>query len=191
MENKERKLVDVTTGQEGRFRWAAVSAMLLAIGAILRLVSPSIAGISPNWIISMYCLAIVLFRLPPSRALGIGLVAGALCLATSKSMFPYGNLISEPVGALVCALIVGLPFRMKLGKLDLRPALGALFGTLASGLTFTTLAKLILGLPLNVYLYGMLPVVVTMSVANTVVAQLLYYPVTALLGGFAAKQKEN
>ena len=191
MENKERELVDVTTGQEGRFRWAAVSAMLLAIGAILRLVSPSIAGISPNWIISMYCLAIVLFRLPPSRALGIGLVAGALCLATSKSVFPYGNLISEPMGALVCALIVSLPFSMKLGKLDLRPAMGALFGTLASGLTFTTLAKLILGLPLNVYLYGMLPVVVTMTVANTVVAQLLYYPVTALLGGFATKHKEN
>lgn len=191
MENKERELVDVTTGQEGRFRWAAVSAMLLAIGAILRLVSPSIAGISPNWIISMYCLAIVLFRLSPSRALGIGLVAGALCLATSKSMFPYGNLISEPIGALVCALIVSLPFNLKLGKIDLRLAMGALFGTLASGLTFTTLAKLILGLPLNVYLYGMLPVVVTMTIANTVVTQLLYYPVTALLSGFAAKQKAN
>jgi len=37
----------------------------------------------------------------------------------------------------------------------------------------------------------MLPVVVTMTVANTVVAQLLYYPVTALLGGFAAKHKEG
>jgi energy-coupling factor transport system ATP-binding protein len=191
MENKERELVNVTTGQEGRFRWAAVSAMLLAIGAILRLVSPSIAGISPNWIISMYCLAIVLFRLPASRAIGIGLVAGALCLATSKSVFPYGNLISEPMGALVCALVVGLPFSMKLGRIDFRPAIGALFGTLASGLTFTTLAKLILGLPLKVYLYGMLPVVVTMTIANTVVAQALYYPVTALIGGLAAKHKEN
>jgi len=191
MENKERELVTVTTGQEGRFRWAAVSAMLLAIGAILRLVSPSIAGISPNWIIAMYCLAIVLFRLPASRAMGIGLVAGALCLATSKSVFPYGNLISEPMGALVCALIVGLPFSLKLGRLDLRPAIGALCGTLASGLTFTTLAKLLLGLPLKVYLYGMLPVVVTMTIANTVVAQALFYPVTALLGGFAAKRKED
>lgn len=191
MENKERELVDVTTGQEGRFRWAAVSAMLLAIGAILRLVSPSIAGISPNWIISMYCLAIVLFKLSPSRALGVGLVAGALCLATSKSVFPYGNLISEPMGALVCALVISLPFSMKLGRLDLRPAVGALLGTVASGLTFTTLAKVVLAIPLQVYLYGMLPVVVTMAVANTVVAQLLYYPVTALLGGFAAKSEES
>lgn len=189
MENQNRELVTVSTGQEGRFRWAAVSAMLLAIGAILRLVSPSIAGISPNWIIAMYCLAIVLFRPSYGRAAGIGLVAGALCLATSKSVFPYGNLISEPLGALLCAAVVSLPVSMKLGRLDLRPAAGALCGTLASGLSFTTLAKLILGLPMKVYLYGMLPVVFTVALANTVIAQALYYPVTALLSGFAAKYK--
>ncbi|WP_371375960.1 tryptophan transporter [Sporomusa aerivorans] len=191
MENKKQELVTITTGQEGRFRWAAVTAMLLAIGAILRLVSPSIAGISPNWIIAMYCLSIVLFRTSLGRAAGIGLVAGALCLATSKSVLPYGNLISEPVGALVCAGIVGLPFSMKVGRLELRPAVGALFGTLASGLTFTTLAKLILGLPLKVYLYGMLPVVLTVAATNTVIAQAMYYPVAALLRGVNANYKEE
>ena len=191
METKSQELVTITTGQEGRFRWAAVTAMLLAMGAILRLVSPSIAGISPNWIIAMYCLSIVLFRPSMGRAAAIGLVAGALCLATSKSVLPYGNLISEPVGALVCALIVKLPYTMKIGRLELRPAVGALFGTLASGLTFTTLAKLILGLPLKVYLYGMLPVVLTVAAANTAIAQVLYYPVTALLSGFTAKPKEE
>ncbi|WP_425059507.1 hypothetical protein SCACP_00990 [Sporomusa carbonis] len=190
MEEK-REMLTIKSGQEGRFRWAAVSAMLLAIGAILRLVSPSIAGISPNWIIAMYCLAIVLFRPSIGRAVGIGLVAGALCLATSKSVFPYGNLISEPVGALVCAAIVGLPLTMKLGRVDLRPAAGALCGTLASGLTFTTLAKLILGLPLKVYLYGMLPVVLTVAAANTIIAQLLYYPVAALICGLPGKDKEE
>ncbi|QDR83169.1 tryptophan transporter [Sporomusa termitida] len=191
MENKQTEMVTVTTGREGRFRWAAVTAMLLAIGAILRLVSPSIAGVSPNWIIAMYCLAIVLFRPSFRRAMSIGLVAGALCLATSKSVFPYGNLISEPVGALVCACIVSLPVNMKAGRLDLRPALGTVGGTLASGLTFTTLAKIILGLPLQVYLYGMLPVVLTVAAANTVIAQALYYPVAALLGGRAGKSKET
>ncbi|HML32547.1 MULTISPECIES: tryptophan transporter [Sporomusa] len=191
MENKQQELVTVATGQEGRFRWAAVSAMLLAIGAILRLVSPSIGGISPNWIIAMYCLAIVLFRPSLGRSMGIGFVAGALCLATSKSVFPYGNLISEPIGALVCAIVVSLPVSMKIGLMDFRPAVGALCGTLASGLTFTTLAKLILGLPLNVYLYGMLPVVLTVTVANTVIAQAMYYPVAALLNGFAVKHKEE
>ncbi|MDF2569614.1 MAG: Tryptophan transporter TrpP [Sporomusa sp.] len=191
MENKQPEMVTVTTGQEGRFRWAAVSAMLLAIGAILRLVSPSIAGVSPNWIIAMYCLAIVLFRPSIGRAISIGLVAGALCLATSKSVFPYGNLISEPIGALVCALVVSLPFSMKVGRMDLRPAVGALCGTLASGLTFITLAKLILGLPLKVYLYGMMPVVFTVAAANTVITQALYYPVIALLGGMQGKSKEE
>ncbi|HEY3426097.1 MAG TPA: tryptophan transporter [Negativicutes bacterium] len=176
MENLEKKMTTTIEGTGGRFRWAAITAMLLAIGAILRLVSPSIAGISPNWIIAMYCLAIVLTKPSISRAAGIGLVAGAVCLATSKSIFPYGNIVSELLGAVVCALLVQVPVSMKIGSLDLRPAVCTLAGTLVSGFSFVTIAKLALSLPLSVYLYGMLPVVLTVAVINTIIAQLLYYP---------------
>ncbi|HWR39878.1 MAG TPA: tryptophan transporter [Patescibacteria group bacterium] len=183
MSNMDHKEVTVIEGKGGKFRWAAISAMLLAIGAILRLVSPSIAGISPNWIIAMYCLAIILTKPSLGRAAGIGLVAGAVCLATSKSIFPYGNLISETVGAVVCAILVNAGFNVRLGSLNLKPALCTMVGTLCSGFTFVTIAKLALSLPDKVYFYGMLPVVLTVTVINTVVAQLLYFPAQRIFGG--------
>ncbi len=176
MDSMEKPGTTVIKGKGGQFRWAAVTAMLLAIGAILRLVSPSIAGISPNWIIAMYCLSIILTKPSLGRAAGIGLVAGAVSLATSKSIFPYGNLISETVGAVACALLVNMSVSFKFGTVNLKPAICALISTLASGLTFTTIAKLVLSLPNTVYLYGMLPVVGTVAVINTAITQLLYFP---------------
>ncbi len=108
MVEKEQEMVQLTTSQGGKYRWLAVTALLLAIGAILHLVSPNIGGVTPNWTIAMYCIAINLTRPTLGQAAGIGLVAGAVNIPTSKSAFPYGNLASELVGAVVCALIVRL-----------------------------------------------------------------------------------
>jgi len=168
-------------GQAGQRRWVAVTALFLAIGAVMRLVSPSVAGISPNWLIAMYCLAILLIRPGMLRAAGIGLVAGAVSVLTSKSIFPYGNLVSETVGAVVCAGLAGLPLAFKLGAVSFRPAVLGLLSTLASGFTFVTIAKLMLNLPLAVYLYGMLPVVLTVAAVNSIICQALYYPARRLL----------
>ena len=89
--------------QGGHFRWISVSTLLLAIGTILHLVSPSVAGVTPNWTIATYCVAICLTKPSYRQALGIGLVAALINVLTSKSGFPYGNLVSEPLGALTCA----------------------------------------------------------------------------------------
>ena len=43
-------------------RWITITTLLLAIGVILRMVSPNIGGISLNWNIVMYCLAILLYK---------------------------------------------------------------------------------------------------------------------------------
>ena len=43
----------------GKYRWLTVSTLLLAIGTILHLVSPSIAGITPGWMIATYVAAIL------------------------------------------------------------------------------------------------------------------------------------
>ena len=48
--------------QGGQFRWVTVSTLMLALGTILHLVSPSVAGITPNWMIATYCVAIHLTR---------------------------------------------------------------------------------------------------------------------------------
>ena len=176
-----QETVTFEANQGGRFRWVAVTALLLAIGAILHLVTPNIAGLTLNWMIAMYCLAINLVRPSLGQVIGIGLVAGALNVPTSKSAIPYANLLSEPVGALTCALFLPLVSRLNIGGLPLAPGLTGFFSTVASGFTFVTLLKVILSIPNEVYLYGMLPVVLAVGAANGVITQLLYMPARKLL----------
>ena len=176
-----QETVTFEANQGGRFRWVAVTALLLAIGAILHLVTPNIAGLTLNWMIAMYCLAINLVRPTLGQVIGIGLVAGALNVPTSKSAIPYANLISEPIGALTCALFLPLVSRLNIGGLPLAPGLTGFFSTVASGFTFVTLLKVILSIPNEVYLYGMLPVVLAVGAANGVITQLLYLPARKLL----------
>ena len=179
--NKPVEMVQVAS-QGGRFRWVAISALLLAIGSIMRLVSPSFAGISINWVITMYCITILIIHPSVPKAVAIGLVAGAINTITSKSPLPHLNFLSEPIGALVCVLLMALPFALKIGPVSFRPAVITFLTTIASGLTFITSFKVLMGVPNQIYLYGMLPVVLFTACANTVMAQLLYYPARKLLG---------
>ncbi|WP_425059497.1 hypothetical protein SCACP_00890 [Sporomusa carbonis] len=183
MEAKQQEMITIKSGQEGRFRWVAVTALLLAIGLILKLVTPAVAGITPNWLIAMYCIAINLTRVSIKQAAGIGLVTGAVAIPTSKAALPYANLISEPVGAIVCALIVHTSFKLAIGTINLRPAITAGISTVASGLTFITILKVALSLPVAVYLYGMLPVVLAVAGINMAITQLIYFPAQRLFGG--------
>ncbi|SDF29378.1 tryptophan transporter [Sporolituus thermophilus] len=184
METKQQEMVRFEKAQGGQFRWVAVTALLLAIGAILHLVTPNVGGVTPNWTIAMYCIAINLTRPSLGQAAGIGLVAGAVNIPTSKSAFPYGNLASELVGALICAAIVNSAVNFTVGRFNFRPAVCALISTLGSGFTFITILKLVLSLPMTVYLYAMVPVVLAVAAVNTVITQLLYFPAQKL---FAAK----
>lgn len=182
MENSKPVEMQQVKSQGGKFRWVAVSALLLAIGAIMRLVSPSFAGVSINWIITMYCITILVIHPSVPKAVAIGIVAGAINTITSKSPMPHLNMLSEPVGALVCVLLMGLSFPMRAGSVSLRPAVITLITTVASGLTFITSFKVLMNIPLQIYIYGMLPVVVFTAIANSVIAQLIYYPARKLLG---------
>lgn len=191
MENRENQELIQVKKTGGQTRGLAVTALLLAIGVILRLVSPSIAGITPNWLIAMYCLAILIVRPSVRQAVGVGIVAGVVCMVTSKAIFPYANLVSEPVGALACVLVAGLTQRLKVFGLTLQPAVSTFIGTLASGLVFVTVTKMAMNIPLQVYLYGMMPVVFTVGAINCVVAQVLYFPAARLFGEKPAAVKEE
>lgn len=180
---QQQELVTIKTGQEGRFRWVAVTALLLAIGVILKIVTPAVAGITPNWLIAMYCIAINLTRVNAKQAVGIGLVTGAISIPISKAALPYANFVSEPVGAVLCALLVHTSLKLKLGGVNLLPALTAGISTMASGFTFVTILKVVLELPMAVYLYAMLPVVLAVAGINMVITQLLYFPAKRLFGG--------
>ena len=169
--------------QGGQFRWVTVSTLMLALGTILHLVSPSVAGVTPNWTIATYCVAILLTRPSLSQTLGIGLVAALINVLTSKSAFPYGNLLSEPGGALTAALVtramVSVKFR-KIGGFDLTPILSGFLATVVSGGIFVTILWKVLGLPDNVYMYGMWPMVLIVGALNGAITPILYIPAQRL-----------
>lgn len=163
----------------GEFRWLTVATLLLAIGTILHMVSPSFAGFTPNWMIATYCVAILLTRPTYGQCLGIGLVAAMIEVFTSKSGFPYGNLISEPIGALTVALFAHyVPLRRSFSAV---PIIAGFVATLLSGGAFVTILVYVMDLPLTVLLYAMLPAVAIVAAVNAAITPILYVPAHRLL----------
>jgi hypothetical protein len=159
----------------------AIVGILLAVGAILRYFLAMLhTPLTPNMIIAFYCLAIILIRPNVFEALGIGIVSGVLSMLISSSMFPPANLVSEPVGALVCfALYAAIREHTKLA-----PTVTTFIATLASGFTFAALAIIIVGATILTKYNGdmmafvavFVPIVVITAVFNAVIVQLLYIP---------------
>lgn len=186
MSNPQAFDLEFNGARMARTKQVAVVAVLIAIGAVLRMFSPQIAGITPNFIIAMYCLSILLIRPNIGGALGIGMVGGAVAMIFSKSPIPYLNLISEPSGALACALLVRYLPEMNLGNYSLKPSLAATFCTLVSGLVFITLNfKFALNLPPEKFMVAwkaaFLMVVLPVTAINAVLAQVLYLPAKKFL----------
>ena len=165
---REKKIVTLTEvkpTQDG-YRWVAITAMLLAIGIILHTVSPNVGGVTPNWTIAMYSIVINLTNPSLPQALGIGFISGMTLVPSSKSAFPLGNLASEVCGAIVCCLLVKAMLSVKLDKWKLRPFITGFAATIMSGGVFTFILKIVMGLPLSVWMYAMLPVVAVIGVLN-------------------------
>lgn len=173
------QLIEIEPLQDG-YRWVAITAMLLAIGIILHTVSPNVGGVTPNWTIAMYSIVINLTNPKLSQALGIGFIAGLTLVPSSKSAFPLGNLASEIAGATVCCILVKAMFAAGIGSWRLRPFITGFVATIVSGGLFTLILKIVLGLPLNVWIYAMLPVVAVIGVLNALITFLLYAPVRKL-----------
>ncbi len=187
---KEKKIITLTEvkpTQDG-YRWVAITAMLLAIGIILHTVSPNVGGVTPNWTIAMYSIVINLTNPSFPQALGIGFISGLTLVPSSKSAFPLGNIASELCGALVCCVLVKAMLAVKLEKWRLRPFITGFLATMASGSVFTFILKIVLGLPLTVWIYAMLPVVAVVGVLNGSITFLLYGPVRRL---FFVQEEDN
>ncbi len=166
--------------QGGQFRWITITTLMLAVGTILHLVSPSVGGVTPNWTIATYCVAICLTKPSYRQALGIGLVAALINVLTSKSGFPYGNLLSEPMGALTCTFIVkNLPIIRFKGHSCL-PVLTGFAATCMSGGIFVTILTLVMNLPWSVYVTAMLPLVFVVGVVNALITPAMYFPALRL-----------
>jgi len=164
----------------------AIVGILLAVGAILRYFLAMLhTPLTPNMVIAFYCLAIILVRPKVYEALGIGIVAGILSMLISSSIFPPANLISEPVGALVC---FGL-YTVLRNRTQLAPTISTFLTTLASGFTFAAVAIMFVSATILAkyngdmmgFIVAFVPIVVITAVFNAVIVQILYYPGSRVL----------
>lgn len=161
----------------------AIVAVLLAVGAVLRMFTPPFAGITPNFIIGMYCLAILLLRPKLAGIIGISLVSAAVCMVTTKSIIPFLNFISEPIGALVVGLLALIDFEQRVLKY-IRPFVITYIGTAASGFSYaSTMIFLLTADGKNAPAFAALTgVVLITALANSILVSVLYFPLKNALG---------
>lgn len=118
-------------------------AILIAAGAVLKLTVSSFlsfAGMKPNFMIAMYCIAIILTRPNLIQSLGIGLIVGLVSQIPMLNATPMVNFASEAVGAVVCCLLMMVVSKIAPKALALNnvilPAVVTFVSTVFSGYTF-------------------------------------------------------
>lgn len=155
--------------------------VLLAAGAVLKLfLSSYFTVMKPNFVIAMYCLAILLIKPRPGEALIVGLLAGAICQFFPGT--PYINLVSEPLGALAMVLLMKLP--LKAGKFDLRPIACTVLSTLISGFAYVAGMYLMFYAGADIAptpLAAFLAIIFGTAAINAVIVQILMMPLKTAL----------
>ena len=150
-------------------------AVLLAAGAVLKLTVASFlsfAGMKPNFVIAMYCLAIILTRPKVPQAILIGLLAGIMCQIPMLNATPLVNIPSEVLGALACGLLIYVPMKIG-GKLDINPIVNTFLSTVVSGYTFAIIVGLMNGLELPVIFVTYAVMVFGTATFNAILVQIL------------------
>jgi len=149
-------------------------AVLLAAGAVLKLTVASFlsfAGMKPNFVIAMYCLAIILTRPKFPQAVIIGLLAGIMCQIPMLNATPLVNIASELLGAAACGLLIYVP--MKVGTLDVNPIVNTFLSTVVSGYTFAIIVGLMNGMELPVIFVTYAVMVLGTATFNAILVQIL------------------
>ena len=159
-------------------------AVLLAAGAVLKLTVSSFfsfAGMKPNFIIAMYCLAIILIRPNLLQSAIIGLLAGLICQLPMLNATPWVNVASELLGAVACGLLVRIP--MKIGdKLDLNPLVTTFLSTVVSGYTFAMIVGIAVSHLDPLAVFGVYAVMVFGTAAvNCILVEILALPLRKVL----------
>ena len=174
----------VTSEDHGKLdvRALVLLAVLLAAGFILNFTVgkaiSSISGgmISPEFIISAFCLTILVVRPNVPQALVIGLISAAVIQITTTS--PFVDFAAEGVAAMLMAVIVSAGMRG--GAKKFVPAIGTFVTTVVSGVIFMIIRIAMVGAAQQLAA-AMLPVVFATAVFNAILVQALYIPVCKAL----------
>lgn len=176
----------VTTVDRGTLdvRALVLLAVLLAAGFILNMVVGKAIGgmtgnlIQPEFIISAFCLTILIVHPSIPQALVIGLISAAVIQLTTSS--PFIDFAAEGIAAMVMAGIVTATAGK--GSAKFVPVAGTFVTTALSGIIFMLIKMVLSGaaavMPL---LTGMLPVVLLTAVFNAVLVGALYLPIRKAL----------
>jgi hypothetical protein len=159
----------------------ALTAILLAIGAVLYAFTPNLGIITPDTVVTFSALAILLVAPKLGAGFGIGVVAGVLGMFFSKSSIAWFNIPTHAIGALVTALVAALPADLKIKTVPFKPALGAAaYGVVSGGIFITGMlvAKIF---PFQVYLTAGWTQVLLSTLSSVVICMALYPPAKALL----------
>ncbi len=174
----------VTTADHGKLdiRALVLLAILLAAGFILNFtVGRAISGISggmisPEFIISAFCLTILAIRPGISQALVIGLISAAVIQLTTTS--PFVDFAAEGIAAMVMAAIVKVG--MKSPARGIVPLVGTFVTTALSGCIFMVIRMAMVGAVAELAA-AMLPVVFATAVFNAILVSALYLPIKKAL----------
>lgn len=172
----KRTIAEDTTAKKGLTTQDLILiAVLLAAGAVLKLTVASFlsfAGMKPNFVIAMYCLAIILTRPKLPQAIVIGLIAGIMCQIPMLNATPLVNIPSEVLGALACGLLINIPMKIS-GKADINPFVTTFLSTVVSGYTFAIIVGLMNGLALPVIFVTYAIMVFGTATFNAILVQIL------------------
>ena len=139
----EKRTVATSENDGLEVRDLILIAVLLAAGAVLKLTVSSFltfAGMKPNFMIAMYCLAIILTRPKIYQAAIIGLITGLISQIPMLNATPLANIPSELIGAVVCGILVAALVKVNKDNYTLQnivfPAIITFVSTVFSGYTF-------------------------------------------------------
>lgn len=153
-------------------------AILLAAGFILNFtVGKAISAVSggaiaPEFIISAFCLTILIVRPSLPQALVIGLISAAVIQVTTTS--PGIDFIAEGIAAVAMALIVNAG--MRTAAKPLIPTIGTFVTTFLSGFIFMVVKMSMMGFATELAAV-MMPVVALTAVFNAILVGALYIPI--------------
>ena len=157
-------------------------AVLLAAGFILNMFLGKAIGamsagmINPEFIISAFCLTILVVRPNAIQALIIGLISAAVIQLTTS--LPGADFVAEGVAAVLMALIVNAG--MKTSARAIIPTLGTFVTTFVSGFIFMVIRMVLMQFDMAIAA-AMLPVVAITAVFNAVLVGALYVPIKKAL----------
>ncbi|GIO25691.1 tryptophan transporter [Ornithinibacillus bavariensis] len=160
-------------------RILVILSLLVGIGAVLHFIMPPIYGVTPDMMLAMMFIGIMLFpklKYVSVLAIATGILSG---LTSNAPGGQIANIIEKPVTALIFFALF-LLVKDRLNSNIAAPVLTAV-GTLISGSIFLSLVFFVIGLMDGAFLFAFTTAVLPAAGLNTVLMVIIYPVVQQIL----------